>query len=275
MGEGMEGVMVAWVITVAMGRATVAMERASEVLEGVMVAWATMEALERATVALERATVALDTATVALGTATAVTTMATAAMTMATVATTMATVATTRATVATRAMEVLEDMERVTEDLEGMEGLDFHLTASEEDMEGLDVHLMALEEVMVELAPTPMAVQVPYMECQDMGGRGDTTHRLQPMVPILLLVIHNLLLMMHLLLHNHLQPMQVLQLVLPQVRLMTHLPRPMRPLPTIFLLAMVFDLPQTNLGSNSLVPSSNLEPTNSLLHRLLLAQCDM
>merc|ERR1712210_299066 len=186
-------------------------------------------------------------------------------MMMATVATTMATVATTRAAVATR----------VTEDLEGMEGLDFHLTASEEDMEGLDVHLMALEEVMVELAPTPMAVQVPYMECQDMGGRGDTTHRLQPMVPILLLVIHNLLLMMHLLLHNHLQPMQVLQLVLPQVRLMTHLPRPMRPLPTIFLLAMVFDLPQTNLGSNSLVPSSNLEPTNSLLHRLLLAQCDM
>merc|ERR1719341_1160568 len=168
----------------------------------------------------------------------------------------------TRATVATRAMEVLEDMERVTEDLEGMEGLDFHLTASEEDMEGLDVHLMALEEVMVELAPTPMV-------CQDMGGRGDTTHRLQPMEPNLLLMIHNLLLMMHLLLLNHLQPMEVLQLVLPQGRLMTHLPRPMRPLPTIFLPAMVFDLPQTNLGSNSLVPSSNL------LHRLLLAQCDV
>merc|ERR1711934_100951 len=200
--------------------------------------------------------VALGTATAALGTATAVTTMATAAMTMATVATTMATVATTRATVATRAMEVLEDMERVTEDLEG-----------------LDVHLMALEEVMVELAHTPMVVQVLYMVCQDMGGRGDTTHRLQPMVPNLLLVIHNLLLMMHLVLHNHLQPMEVLQL--PQGLLMTHLPRPMRPLPTIFLLAMVFDLPQTNLGSNSQVPSSNLEPTNSLLHRLLLAQCDV
>merc|ERR1711934_376124 len=203
--------------------------------------------------------VALGTATAALGTATAVTTMATAAMTMATVATTMATVATTRATVATRAMEVLEDMERVTEDLEG-----------------LDVHLMALEEVMLELAPTPMVVQVLYMVCQDMGGRGDTTHRLQPMEPNLLLVIRNRLLMMHLLLHNHLQPMEVLQLVLPQVRLMTHLPRPMRPLPTIFLLAMVFDLPHTNLGSNSPVPSSNLEPTNSLLHsRLLLAQCDV
>merc|ERR1719237_706403 len=271
--EGMEGVMAAWVITGALERATVAMERASEALEGVMVAWATMEALEEATVALDRAMVALGTATAALGTATAVTTMATAAMTMATVATTMATVATTRATVATRAMEVLEDMERVTEDLEGMEGLDFHLTASEEDMEGLDVHLMALEEVMVELAPTPMVVQVLYMECQDMVGRGDTTHRLQPMVPNLLLVIHNLLLMMHLVLHNHLQPMEVLQLA--QGRLMTHLPRPMRPLPTIFLLAMVFDLPQTNLGSNSLVPSSNLEPTNSLLHRLLLAQCDV
>merc|ERR1719222_450485 len=185
---------------------------------------------------------------------------------MATVATTMATVATTRATVATRAMEVLEDMERVTEDLEGMEGLDFHLTASEEDMEGLDVHLMALEEVMVELAPTPMVVQVLYMECQVMGGRGDTTHRLQPMVPNLLPMIHNLLL-------NQLQPMEVLQLVLPQGRLMTHLPRPMRPLPTIFLLAMVFDLPHTNLGSNSL--SSNLELTNSLLHRLLLGQCDV
>merc|ERR1711934_834938 len=166
--------------------------------------------------------VALGTATAALGTATAVTTMATAAMTMATVATTMATVATTRATVATMAMEVLEDMERVTEDLEGMEGLDFHLTASEEDM--------------VELAPTPMVVQVLYMVCQDMGGRGDTTHRLQPMVPNLLLVIHNLLLMMHLVLHNHLQPMEVLQLALPQGQLMTPLPRRMRPLPTIFLL---------------------------------------
>merc|ERR1711934_1254261 len=202
--------------------------------------------------------VALGTATAALGTATAVTTMAMAAMTMATVATTMATVATTRATLATRAME----------------GLDFHLTASEEDMEGLNVHLMALEEVMVELAPTPMVVQVLYMVCQDMGGRGDTTHRLQPMVPNLLLVIHNLLLMMHLVLHNHLQPMEVLQL--PQGLLRTHLPRPMRPLPTIFLLAMVFDLPQTNLGSNSQVPTSNQQPTtNSLLHRLLLAQCDV
>merc|ERR550519_891327 len=181
-------------------------------------------------------------------------------MTMATVATTMATGATTRATVAGG----------------GMEGLDFHLTASEEDMEGLDVHLMALEEVMVELAPTPMVVQVLYMVCQDMGGRGDTTHRLQPMEPNLLLMIHNLLLMMHLLLLNHLQPMEVLQLVLPQGRLMTHLPRPMRPLPTIFLLAMVFDLLHTNLASNnSLVPSSNLELTNSLLHRLLLGQCDV
>merc|ERR1719341_1780995 len=170
-------------------------------------------------------------------------------------------------------------MERVTEDLEGMEGLDFHLTASEEDMEGLDVHLMALEEVMVELAPTPMVVQVLYMECQVMGGRGDTTHRLQPMVPNLLPMIHNLLLMMHLLLHNHLQPMEVLQLALLQGRPMTHLPRPMRPLPTIFLLAMVSVLLYTNLGrvasNNSLVPSSNLEPTNSLLHRLLLGQCDV
>merc|ERR1719222_1666456 len=177
--------------------------------------------------------------------------MATGARAVGTVATSVATVATTRAIVATRAMEVLKDMERVTEDLEGMEGLDFHLTASEEDMEGLDVHLMALEEVMVELAPTPMVVRVLYMECQVMVGRGDTTHRLQPMVPNLLPMIHNLLLMMHLVLHNHLQPMEVLQLVLPQVRLMTHLPRPMRPLPTIFLLAMVFDLPHTNLGSNN------------------------
>merc|ERR1719305_2161505 len=123
--------------------------------------------------ALGTATAALGTATAALGTATA---------------------ATTRDTVATRAMEVLKDMERVTEDLEGMEGLDFHLTAS--------------EEVMVELAPTPMVVQVLYMECQVMGGRGDTTHRLQPMVPNLLPMIHNLLLMMHLLLLKQLQPIQ-------------------------------------------------------------------
>merc|ERR1719341_1408518 len=237
-----------------------------------MVAWATTEALEAASVALGTATVALGTTTVALGTATVALIRATAATTKATTATTMAMVATTRATVATRAMEVLEDTERVTEDLEV---LDFHLTASEEDMECLDAHPMALEEVMVELAPTPMVVQVLYMECQDMGGRGDTTHLLQPMVPSLLPMIHNHLLMMHLLLHNHLQPMEVLQLVSPQGRLMTHLPRPMRPLPTIFLLAMVFDLPQINLGSNSLVPSSSLEPTNSLLHRLLLGQCDV
>ena len=143
-------------------------------------------------------------------------------------------------------------------------------------MEGLDVHLMALEEVMVELAHTPMVVQVLYMEFQDMGGMWDTTHQLQPMVPNLLLMIHNLLLMMHLLLHNHLPPMEVLQLALLQGQPTTQLPRPMRPLPTIFLLAMVFDLPHTSLcrvaSSNSLVPSSNLEPTNSLQHRLLLGQ---
>merc|ERR550519_1534628 len=61
-------------------------------------------------------------------------------------------------------------------------------------------------------------------------------------------MIHNLLLMMHLLLHNHLQPMEVLQLALLQGQPTTQLPRPMRPLPTIFLLAMVFDLPHTSLS---------------------------
>merc|ERR1719184_599478 len=101
-------------------------------------------------------------------------------------------------------MEALEDMggataalgvatealEWVTEDLEV---LDLHLMA-------LECLLMALEEVMVvELAHTPMVVQVLYMAYQDLEGRGDIMHKLQLMVLNLLLLTR--------LLHNHLRPM--------------------------------------------------------------------
>merc|ERR1719209_2499155 len=173
-------------------------------------------------VALERATVALVWATAAMG----------------------------RATVALeRAMEALEDMEGVSGNLE--------------DMVVLDIHLMASEDTL-EWAHTLMVVQVLFMECQDMG-RWHTTHRLQLMVLKLLLTTHNHKLMMHNLLHlmqplphNHLQPMEALELALLRGLLMTQLLQPMRLLHTVFHLAMVFGIQYTNLYkvvSNSL--SSN------------------
>merc|ERR1711934_616341 len=69
-----------------------------------------------------------------------------------------------------------------------------------EDMVVLDIHLMASEEDTLEWAHTLMAVQVLFMECQDMG-RWHTTHRLQLMVHKLLLTTHNHKLMTHNLLH--------------------------------------------------------------------------
>merc|ERR1711887_448493 len=103
------------------------------------------------------------------------------------------------------------------------------------------------------------------MECQDMGI-WHTTHRLQLMVHKLLLTIHNHKLMTHNLLHlmqplphNHLQPMEALELALLQGRLMTQMLRPMRLLHTVFLLAMVFGIQYTNLykaGVHDKVPDS-------------------
>merc|ERR1712010_337579 len=103
---------------------------------------------------------------------------------VATVALERATVALERATVAlVWATEVLE---RAMEALEDMEGVSGKL----EDMVVLDIHLMASEEDTLEWAHTLMAVQVLFMECQDMG-RWHTTHRLQLMVHKLLLTTHN------------------------------------------------------------------------------------
>merc|ERR1712212_1452129 len=131
-----------------------------------------------------------------------------------------------------------EALEWATEDLEV---LDLHLMASE-------CLLMALEEVMVvELAHTPMVVQVLYMAYQDLGGRGDIMHKLQLTVRSLQFLVLNLLLLTRLL-HNHLRPMV-------QGLLMMQLLRPMHPLPTIFLRAMVV---------NPLRSNSSLEPSNSL-----------
>merc|ERR1712212_403296 len=147
--------------------------------------------------------------------------------------------------------------------------------------------LMALEEVMVvELAHTPMVVQVLYMAYLDLGGRGDIMHKLQLTVGSLLLTVPNLqflvlnLLLLTRLLYNHLLPMV-------QGLLMMQLLRPMHPLPTIFLRAMVVN----PLRSNSLEPSSSLEvfnsnleasnsslePSSNLRHRhlLLLGQCNL
>merc|ERR1712002_1292339 len=188
-----------------------------------------------------------------------------------------ATVALERATaVLVKALEVLE---RAMEALEDMEGVSGNL----EDMVVLDIHLMASEEDILEWAHTLMVVQVLFMECQDMG-RWHTAHRLQLMVHKLLLTTHNHKLMTHNLLHlmqplphNHLQPMEALELALPRGRLMTQLLQPMRLLHTVFLLAMVFGIQYTNLykvvSFNSLRNNQGL--INSLLHSLLQGQCDV
>merc|ERR1711934_358087 len=133
---------------------------------------------------------------------------ATVALEWAMVALERATLGTARITaVLVKALEVLE---RAMEALKDMEGVSGKL----EDMVVLDIHLMASEEDTLEWAHTLMAVQVLFMECQDMG-RWHTTHRLQLMVHKLLLTTHNHKLMTHNLLHlmqplphNHLQPME-------------------------------------------------------------------
>merc|ERR1719500_554053 len=195
----------------------------------------------------------------------------------ATVALERATVALARITaVLVKALEVLE---RAMEALEDMEGVSGKL----EDMLVLDIHLMASEEDTLEWAHTLMAVQVLFMECQDMG-RSHTAHRLQLMVHKLLLTTHNHKLMTHNLLHlmqplphNHLKPMEALELALLQGRLMTQLLQPMHLLHTVFLPAMVFGIQYTNLykvvSYNSL--RSNQGLINSLLQSLLQGQCDV
>merc|ERR1712212_1026270 len=148
---------------------------------------------------------------------------------------------------------------------------------------GLERAMEASEEDTLEWAHILMAVQVLFMECQDMG-RWHTAHRLLLMVHKLLLTTHNHKLMTHNLLHlmqplphNHLQPMEALELALLRGRLMTQLLQPMRLLHTVFLLAMVFGIQVTNLykgvSNNSL--RSNQGLINSLLHSLLQGQCDV
>jgi len=177
-------------------------------------------------------------------------------------------------------MEVLEE---VMEDLGGvMEVLGEATVALEwgmEDLEVLDLHHMvleclhmALEEDMEELAHTLMVAQALYMACQDLEGRGDIMHRLQLMVGSLLLTAPNLQFMaLNLLLLNPLPP--TVQGLLTMQPL-----RPMHPLPTVFLLAMVVNLllssnslgvSNSSLGvsNSSLVASNHLEPSNNLRHR--------
>merc|ERR1719370_2366742 len=124
---------------------------------------------------------------------------------------------------ALEAMVVMEDLAEVMEDTawvmevsggvtEAMEGAMEDLVDMEvlEDWElylmVLECHLMASEEDMGELAHTAMVVQVPFMGCQDLEGRGDITHLLQLMVVnLLLMVLKNLLMALNLLMvPNHL-----------------------------------------------------------------------
>merc|ERR1719370_446019 len=77
--------------------------------------------------------------------------------------------------------------------------------ASEEDMGELgpiqamvvQVPFMGCQDLegRGELAHTAMVVQVPFMGCQDLEGRGDITHLLQLMVGNNLLMVPNNLLM--------------------------------------------------------------------------------
>ena len=186
----------------------------------------------------------------------------------------------------------MEDLEEVTEDLGGvMEVLGEATVALEwgtEDLEVLDLHHMVLEclpmaseEDMVELGHTLMVAQALYMVCQDLEGRGDIMHRLQLMVGSLLHTAPNLQFMMlnlqlmalNLLLLNPLPPTV-------QGLLMMQLLRPMHPLPTVFLLAMVVNLLRSSsslelssslgVSNSSLVASNCLEPSNNLRHRHLL-----
>ena len=193
-------------------------------------------------------------------------------------------------------MEVLEE---VTEDLGGvMEVLGEATVALEwgtEDLEVLDPrHMvlecipMALEEDMVELGHTLMVAQALYMVCQDLEGRGDIMHRLQLMVGSLLLTAPNLLSMapnlQFMMLNLQLMALNLLLLnpLPPTVQglLMMQLLRPMHPLPTVFLLAMVVNLLRSSsslelssslgVSNSSLVASNCLEPSNNLRHRHLL-----
>merc|ERR1719500_2158100 len=191
---------------------------------------------------ISEATVALERATVALARITAVLVKA--------------------LEVLERAMEALEDMERVSGNLE--------------DMVVLDIHLMASEEDTLEWAHTLMAVQVLFMECQDMG-RWHTAHKLLLTTHNHKLMTHNLLHLMQPLPHNHLQPMEALELALLQGQLMTQLLQPMRLLHTVFLLAMVFGIQNTNLYKvvSNISLRSNQGLINSLLHSLLQSQCDV
>merc|ERR1719289_743909 len=149
----------------------------------------------------------------------------------------------------TEAMEAMEGAMEDLVDMEVLEDWELHLMV-------LECPLMASEEDMGELAHTAMVVQVPFMGCQDLEGRGDITHLLQLMVGnLLLMVLKNLLmvpnhllmvlshllmvlknlLMMHLLHKLNLnQPMQPVQ-GQPMMQLLLL----MLLLPTAFLLVMV------------------------------------
>merc|ERR1719289_660676 len=148
--------------------------------------------------------------------------------------------------------EAMEAMEGAMEDLVDMEVLE----DSELHLMVLECPLMASEEDMGELAHTAMVVQVPFMGCQDLEGRGDITHLLQLMVGnLLLMVLKNLLMALNL-------------LMVPNLLLMMHLlhklnlNQPMQPVQGQPMMQLLLLMVGSLLLFNSrVVSSSSLEPS--------------
>merc|ERR1712112_365280 len=185
-----------------------------------------------------------------------------------------------------------EHLKRATETLERDIG-------DMEDMETLNLPLMALECLLMASLEDMAGLGLPLMVVQIFWGRRvimcsllHMAPNLLHMTPNLLHMAHNLLhmtpnllhmaltfllmvlgflLMVHLLLRNHLQLMAVLALVLG--RPTSELRRPICPLATVFLLAMVCRIMHTNL--TRVVSHNILEPTSSNLptKRLPLLLC--
>merc|ERR1712112_47534 len=144
--------------------------------------------------------------------------------------------------------------------------------------ETLNLPLMALECLLMASLEDMAGVGLPLMVVQIFWGRRVIVCSLLHMAPNLLHMTPNLLhmvlgflLMVHLLLRNHLQLMAVLALVLG--RPTSELRRPICPLATVFLLAMVCRIMHTNL--TRVVSHNILEPTSSNLptKRLPLLLC--
>merc|ERR1712112_34762 len=137
-----------------------------------------------------------------------------------------------------------EHLKRATETLERDIG-------DMEDMETLNHPLMALECLLMASLEDMAGLGLPLMVVQIFWGRRvimcsllHMAPNLLHMTPNFLLMVLCFLLMVHLLLRNHLQLMAVLALVLG--RPTSELRRPICPLATVFLLAMVCRIMHTN-----------------------------